>query len=312
MNNILNNFTDSLQKINIFDLLYSRETFYLEIFTYILGIIFLNYIFQFLKYRTLSIIKDDVLKSRFRSWLNLGFVFVVAYLIASLFSKHSGTIIAISGILSAALVFALQDFVSSFFAWVFILSREKYRVGDVIKVAGTHSYIYGKVIKIEIFRTILEERMGDGDYNGNLNKEMITGRTVSIPNNMVMKGAVLNFTLENKALWHPFNLTITFDSDFELAESVLNEIMNEVFDSTYFKKHHIPVSYKPQISTYIAANGVELSLWFPATVGKFREVLDKICKLVLKRFKLHNIELAFTTITINNSTPPTNQYHSRS
>jgi small-conductance mechanosensitive channel len=302
MNDIFTNFTNILQEINIINLIETQGVIVFEILGYFVGIILLYLIFQFIKLRITLVIRDEVLKSRFRNWLNLCFVFFTTYVSVLVFSKHSSTILAISGVLSAALVFALQDFVSSFFAWVFILSKEKYRVGDIIKIAGTHAYIYGKVIKIEIFRTILEERMGDGDYNGNLNKEMVTGRTVSIPNNMVMKGAVMNFTLENKVMWHNYNLIITFDSDFGLTEELLNNILKEVFDTVYFKKHHIPISYQPKTAISIADNGVDFSIWFPVTVGKFREILTSISKQVLIKFKENKIKLAFTTITLDN--PP--------
>ncbi|MEM1312196.1 MAG: mechanosensitive ion channel family protein [Patescibacteria group bacterium] len=299
MNDIIENFTDLLKEIQIPPIFAGEKILYLEIVAYLTGLVFVYVTFQLFKNRALVVIKDQTLQSRFRNWLNLLFVFVISGLSISIFSRHSNTIIAISGILSAALVVALQDFVSSFFAWVFILSREKYRVGDIIKVAGAHSYIYGRVTKIEIFRTILEERLGDGDNNGNLNREMLTGRTVSIPNNMVMKGAVMNFTLKNKALWHSYNTTITFDSDFGLAEQILGAVLEEIFNAAYYKKYHIPVSYKPKIQLSIAASGVDFCVWFPAHVDKFREILNQFCRLVLVAFKDNGIELAFNTITLN-------------
>lgn len=233
-------------------------------------------------------------------FLKVALVLSVGLILLYMFVGQFGNIITLLSVFSAAMVVALQDFVSSFFAWIFIRARNKFKEGDVIKVAsasGSH-YFFGKVKKIEAFRTLLTEVVGDGDFNGNIDKERPTGRIVSMPNNTFLKQPIVNATQDNRTVWQSMDVIITFDSDWQKGKKILESMLEDIFTVEFLKEHKISKQYEPKVLTSIAGEGVRFSLWFPSRVGEFRDVLEVISEEVLMRFKKEGIELAYNTLTI--------------
>ena len=216
-----------------------------------------------------------------------------------LFIGQFSNVFTILSLFSAALVVALQDFISSFFAWIFIRARNKFKEGDIIQIAGFsgNNQYSGRVKKIEAFRTLLMER--EGTLEGEkIDKERVTGRIISIPNNMFLKQPVINATQDNKIVWQTLDLIITFESDWKQAKQILQKIIDKVYTPEYIKEHKITQAYVPQIYTSIADTGVRLSIWFPASVGSYRAMLQTLSENILLDFKKQDINLAFNTITV--------------
>jgi small-conductance mechanosensitive channel len=209
-------------------------------------------------------------------------------------------------LLSAAFVFALQDFVSCFFAWIYIETSRQYKVNDIILITTDTRTVYGMVSEIGLFRSIIVERMG-GDIN-NLDREMTTGRTVSFPNNYIFKHSLTNITKNHKVLFHRFKIIITFESDFELANSLIEQSMNSTFlelmqkpDKYFDLQMNDLNSLKPHTFQSIEDSGVAFTVWFGCRVGTLRLVLQKYSLKLLKVFKENNIELAYTTFRVTKS-----------
>ncbi len=207
-------------------------------------------------------------------------------------------IITLFSVFSAALVVALQDFVSSFFAWLYIRGKNKYRVGDVIRISGTNGYFFGRVKRIEILRTILDESVGDSNPQQAIDKERPTGRVVSFPNNVIMRDALVNFTQNHRTMWQSVDITITFESDWSKAETELKDIVDTLFSQEWYKEHKIERSYVPKVHISIADDGVRFSVWFPARIGEYRETLEGVSRAILERFHKKQIHLAYKSFTV--------------
>ena len=201
------------------------------------------------------------------------------------------------GVFSAALVVALQDFVSSFFAWILIGFSRIYRVGDTISITTGKGVVTGTVTLIGLFRTVFKEKMGGFE----MDKEMVTGKILSFPNNLVLKESVSNFTKDNNVIWHNFNLVITFESDQRKARAILESICKEQFqyavdhEHQYFAGTYNIKQYKPRVYMNIAADGPMYTVWFATKVDFFRERLEKYSESILDQFHKEGIELAYST-----------------
>jgi small-conductance mechanosensitive channel len=224
------------------------------------------------------------------------FYLFLAGIIIYLFAGNIGSIITALGVLSAGLAVALQDYIASVFAWIFVVTKKKYREGDIIKIASTQGNYIGKVIKIELFRTMLEERVGGMETDPN--KERPTGKVVSVPNSLLMREPVVNFTHNNKAIMHSMEVEITFSSDHQLTMKFLEKTLDDYFTPEFFRKHSIPQSYKPKVLMAIKSSGVGFSIWFPARIGNFREVMQDISFLILNGFAKKGIDLAYNSLMI--------------
>lgn len=202
------------------------------------------------------------------------------------------------GVLSAAMVVALQDLVSSFFAWILIRARGPYKRQDVIEIPFNSSTVTGIVSRIGILRTELKEKVG-GD---SLNREELTGKHILFPNNLILKQSIRNLTRENRTLWHHLDLVITFESDHKLAKKIIEEIMHKIY--SYMLDHHdlyldnsfnYKTIYEPKVYLSIASDGPKITIWYATRSGMLREILEKISEQVLEEFSTNGIDLAYRT-----------------
>jgi small-conductance mechanosensitive channel len=265
---------------------------------YIIGFIISFIIYLFIK-RLNQQYAPPAIKDLFSVAINIIYLIGIILMLTYLFIGQFSNLFTIISLFSAALVVALQDFISSFFAWIFIRARNKFKEGDIIQIAGFsgNNQYSGRVKKIEAFRTLLMER--EGTLEGEkIDKERVTGRIISIPNNMFLKQPVINATQDNKIVWQTLDLIITFESDWKQAKQILQKIIDKVYTPDYIKEHKITQAYVPQIYTSIADTGVRLSIWFPASVGSYRAMLQTLSENILIDFNKQDINLAFNTITV--------------
>ncbi|MEX0598809.1 MAG: hypothetical protein WD512_20160, partial [Candidatus Paceibacterota bacterium] len=89
-----------------------------------------------------------------------------------------------------------------------------------------------------------------------------------------------------------------FESDWKQAKQILQKIIDSIYTEEYIKEHKITQAYTPQIYTSIADTGVRISIWFPASVGSYRAMLQIISEQILIDFNKQDITLAFNTITV--------------
>lgn len=283
------------QKNEFFNTVLANLSRYLP---YIIGFIISFIIYLFIK-KLNQQYAPPAIKDLFSVGINIIYIIGIGLVLTYLFIGQFSNIFTILSLFSAALVVALQDFISSFFAWIFIRARNKFKEGDIIQIAGFSgsNHYSGRVKKIEAFRTLLFER--EGTLEGEkIDKERVTGRIISIPNNMFLKQPVINATQDNKIVWQTLDLIITFESDWKQAKQILQKIIDQVYTTEYIKEHKITQAYVPQIYTSIADTGVRLSIWFPASVGSYRAMLQTLSENILLDFKKQDINLAFNTITV--------------
>lgn len=258
-----------------------------------------------------KVIKNDTFYRIFRFAASA--IFIIGSLTTILFAFVGNLTFLITsfGVLSAALVVALQDFVSSFFAWIMIKLKNQYKNGDLIELHSNRDVFTGKVLEIGVFRTTLKEIVG----GEGLDKEFYTGKTVSFPNNLILKEGLINFTYDNKLLWHAIDTTVTFESDYEKASDILHEIANKQFeyaldhkDSLLDDVYNLKTIYKPRIYLNIGADGVQFVIWFAARRERHREIVEEYSRQILHKFDAANIHLAYKTTRVLSSPMHVNPY----
>jgi small-conductance mechanosensitive channel len=261
------------------------------------GLLFILWlVFRFLFLLVRKYIKNSFVKKLCKQAIWSLVIFSVLFSGFILIGSDVGNILSIFGIFSAALVVALQDFVSSFFAFIFILLTNKYRTNDVISIeSGGKSYT-GIVKDFGILRTVLIEMSGE-DQGFYYSKK--TGKLISLANNLVIKGLLTNLTANGNTLSHRMSLTITFDTDLDLAETVTNQIIDDYFNPKYYIDNQIPLEYTTNIYSTIVDDGVSLTIWFPTKIGFLTQNLNFLNKNLLKAYAKNNIKLAYKTVTIS-------------
>ena len=189
---------------------------------------------------------------------------------------------------SAALAFALRDFVYNFFAGIYINVKKPFKVEDRVEVDG----IVGDVVNISSLTfDILEVSSKD-------NGEQSTGIMIHIPNSKVFNGGVKNYTEAFKYIWDEISVRVPVDSDIDSAKSVLydivrnNEVVKRIPRKMKSELNSAIGEYRiyynkldPIIYTSIEDSCVVLTIRYLAHPKKVRNIRSDIYTKVLDDFK---------------------------
>ena len=145
----------------------------------------------------------------------LSIIAVAILIISFLFSNWYAAAVSL-GLISLILGFALQNPISSFIGWIYIIVRNPYRIGDRIQI----DTFKGDVIEIGYLDTTLWEFAGD--Y---LTNDLPSGRLIRFPNSLVLQSAVFNYSWQNfKFIWNEIPFHVAYESDLNFVEKVIKQV----------------------------------------------------------------------------------------
>lgn len=152
-------------------------------------------------------------------------IIFVAILMLSFLFQNLYAAAASFGLISLVLGFALQSPISSFIAWLYIIFRKPYQVGDRIQLNSMR----GDVVEIHYLDTIIQECRGD--Y---LNHDRPSGRLIHFPNSIVLNSEVINYTGSLAPfIWNEAPLQVAYTSDMKFLEETLLNAAREDFAERY-------------------------------------------------------------------------------
>lgn len=140
---------------------------------------------------------------------------IIGVVISFLFQNWYTAAVSL-GLISLILGFALQVPISSFIAWLYIIFRTPYRVGDRIEI----TQFKGDVVEIGYLDTTLWEF--GGEY---LTNDIPSGRLIRFPNSLVLQSAVFNYSWPKfPYIWNEIPFHVAYESDMEFVEATLKEV----------------------------------------------------------------------------------------
>jgi small-conductance mechanosensitive channel len=127
--------------------------------------------------------------------------------------------LAAFGIGSIIIGLAVQTPLKSFIAWIYILVRQPYRVGDRIQIGEAT----GDVIDVGYLDTTLWEFGGkyiSGDHP--------SGRVIKFPNEQVLDEIVYNYSWPLfPYIWNEIKFPVAFNADLEFIASTMQKVTEE-------------------------------------------------------------------------------------
>jgi small-conductance mechanosensitive channel len=201
------------------------------------------------------------------------------------------------GLLSAGLAIALKDPLANLAAWLFILWRRPFEVGDRVQL-GDHA---GDVVDIRLFQFTLLEI---GHW---VQADQTTGRLIHLPNAMLFNVPVANYTRGFQSIWTELPVLVTFESDWQKARAILQAIAEQHGTgaaaqagtelAAAAQRYALPRgATEPAVYVSIEASGVLLTLRTPCRPRARREVTDAIWQDVLIAFgQCPDIDFAYPT-----------------
>jgi small-conductance mechanosensitive channel len=243
-------------------------------------------------------IDDATVWYRTRKLTSYAVTAVGAILLLSVWLEGSGLATYI-GLLSAGLAIALSDVLKNLAGWLYLVLRRPFRLGDRVEIVGQR----GDVVDIRAFRFTLLE------VAGRVDAEQATGRLLHVPNGLVFTNTLANYTERFGYMWHEVPVLITFESNWERAEEILQGIvaahapdMSEVEATRQLREAAAAYQIRfthltPTVYLTVRDSGVLLTGRLLVPVRKLRGVEQEIWKDVLRAFAARpDIELAYPTV----------------
>lgn len=103
-----------------------------------------------------------------------------------------------------------RNLISSVFAWLIIISRRPFKIGDRVIISG----VKGDVINITLTHIFLDE------VSGTIDEEEESGRTVMLSASIIFEQEIINYTEKDSYILDEVIITITYESDLDKAEKI--------------------------------------------------------------------------------------------
>lgn len=253
--------------------------------TLIATFIIFTLILRFLRKYLLRFVKTKKQISNVTVFLDLlKYLFTTLLIIIVISSYYGrwGEPVLIVGLITVSLGWALQKPISGVIAWLVIVIRRPFDIGDRIKILD----IKGDVTNITLTHIFLDE------IGGTIQEEEKSGRIVMIPNSILFEEEIINYTYQHEYILDEVVVSITYESNLEKAEEIMKGAVLKIMDS-YFKKAS-KISKEPKIRLLFKDSGIDVIVIFNTIAVKRSEIATDIRREIFNEIrKAKDIEFAY-------------------
>jgi small-conductance mechanosensitive channel len=217
----------------------------------------------------------DILK-----FLFIIFLIIIAF---SVYYGNLGEIGFIVGLLTVAIGWALQKPISGVVAWLIIISRKPFRIGDRIIISN----VIGEVTNISMTHIFLNE------VGGTILGEEKSGRTVMIPTSIIFEEQVTNYTEKNDYILDEVNTTITYESNLEKAEDIIQKSVEKIMNPLW-EKFPKKIEKRPHTRLKFKDSGIDVTVRYNSITDGRNKISTDITREIFKRIKkTYDVEIAY-------------------
>ncbi|MEQ9266196.1 MAG: mechanosensitive ion channel family protein [Balneolaceae bacterium] len=239
-------------------------------------------------------------RTRYKWRKNLTYTasFLGIVIIGSIWLSGGESLATYLGLMTAGIAIALKDPVTDLAAWLFIIWRKPFDVGDRVQLGDTK----GDVIDVRPFKfTVLEI----GNW---VDADQSTGRVIHVPNHYIFTNELANYTSDFKFIWNEVKVLVTFESDWKKAKTILDNVVNEVSAgfiddakkqiASASKSYLIEFKYLTPITyTDVRDSGINLTVRYLTDPRRRRGTSQIIWERILDEYAKHDdIDFAYPTI----------------
>ncbi len=154
--------------------------------------------------------------------------FVAIFLVTTFF-KDVGALLTSIGLIGFGITFALQKPLINFVAWLTIVITKPFNIGDRIEVTG----IRGDVVNIHtMYTSVIGTRLNTHEKNDT---------TITIPNELILTNAVINYSKRGNTFIDETVISITYESNWKKAIELLEKAVIEAI--TKHAKKPLPATF---------------------------------------------------------------------
>ena len=223
-------------------------------------------------------------------------LFIILLAISAIGSRFDGfhatvnTILASSGILALGISLAAQESLTNIIDGLFISVFRPFNIGDRVTLPEKDN-LTGVVEEINLRHTVIRT------FN---NSSFI------IPNSVMSSSIVDNSNFENQSYSYPIDVSVSYDSNLELALQLLAQAVTSHPDFVDTRTEEQKENNAPMVTSLVRGfgdSGIDLRCWMQTeNVAKSFKACSEVRIAVKKLFDENNVVIPFTTIHFDN--PP--------
>lgn len=173
------------------------------------------------------------------------------------------------GLLSAALGWALQRPITGMAAWLMLVVKRPFEIGDRVIIGN----VKGDISSITLTHVHIRE------IGGTIPSEEISGRLILIPNAKLFEENIINYTKKSNFILDEVSFSITFESDIDEAKKIAKESARIIL------KDYVEDIKEVYIRTYFQPSGVDVFVRYLTLVPKRNEISSRITEEIFKKVK---------------------------
>ena len=249
-------------------------------FTRILFIVVLVLILYWVFCHLLNILKKHLLKkarnkkerSNIEIFSRAIKYIIIIFLVIFAILSYSGSLTSIglfAGLLSAALGWSLQRPISGMAAWLMLVVKRPFEIGDRV-IIGT---VKGDISDITLTHVHIQE------IGGTIPSEETSGRLILIPNAKLFEEDIINYTKKDNFILDEVSFPITFESDIDEAQKIAKESAKTVL------KDYMEDTKEIYTRTYFQPSGVNIFIRYLTLAPKRNEISSRITERIFNKIK---------------------------
>ena len=222
--------------------------------------------------------KKDERSAILKFW-RYGFLFIALLLIILSFSGDLAAAGISIGLLSAALGWALQKPITGIAAWIMLLVKKPFKVGDRVIVDN----IKGDISDITMFYIVLKE------FGGTVGGEETSGRTILLPTSLLFEKPITNYTLGDSYILDEVGAEYTYESNLPKIEKIMASAARK-FTRNIVKSKHI----KPFTRVFFNPSGMQVKVRYNVLAKERQKVMTDITREIYARVMAEkDVEFAY-------------------
>jgi len=252
----------------------------------IISFMIFSIILKLIKKRLLAKVKTRKQRSNvtvFTDLLKYLFAFFLIIIGISFYSGKLGDLGFVAGLLTVAVGWALQKPISGVVAWLLLVTRRPFHIGDRIIISN----MKGDVTDITLTHIFLDE------VGGTIDGEEGSGRTVMIPTSVIFEQEVINYTQRDDYILDEVVTAITYESDLKKAEELITDAVDEIVKPLWENFPKI-ISKKSHIRLMFRDSGIEVAIRYYTIANRRNEITTDIQREIWNRIrKTSSVDFAY-------------------
>jgi small-conductance mechanosensitive channel len=200
---------------------------------------------------------------------NVLWKFVIVILVIMAMSGSLKLLGLTAGFFGMMLGWSLQQPVTGIAAWLMIILKKPFRIGDRVVIAG----VTGDVTGISLTHVTLNQ------VGGSVGGEERSGRGILIPNAILFQHLIINYTLDQEFMLDEVPVRLTFDSNWDRAKEIMIAAAKEITKDIIAK-----TGQEPFIRAEFLDWGILVRLRYNTIPARRQEISTGIIEILLREF----------------------------